>query len=147
MPEAAFQPFTGLAQRQPILTYTLEPQDYAYVPYVTGHLKAFGLELDTDPLTIGCEVRLGDPVSGQLIGRGFGNIASWTTIVPHFSSSGDTTTAVAPDNGVATVPAGEPAQITVNLYNDGLLGAYIFNRAGAQLSILTVPQGLSTQND
>lgn len=141
VPEAAFTNFTGLSQRQTILSYTLEAQDYAYVPYVGGHIKAFGIELDEDPLTIGVEVRLGDPTTGQLIGRGFGNIASWTTISPHFSTSGDPTTAVAPDNGVATVNAGQTATISVNLYNDGLLGAYIFNKNGAQLTILTIPQG------
>lgn len=141
VPEQAFTNFTGLAQRQTILTYTLEAQDYDYVPHVEGHLKAFGLELDSDPLTIGCEVRLGDPTSGQVIGRGFGNIASWTTISPHFSTPGDPTAAVAPDNGVAQVSAGQTASISVNLYNDGLLGAYIFNRAGAQLTIVTIPQG------
>lgn len=143
VPEAAFQNFTGLAQRQPILTYIIPPQDFAWTPHVTGHIKAFGLELDSDPLLIGVEVRLGDPLTGQLIGRGFGNISNWATIVPHFSSSGDPNTAVAPDNGVALVPQGQPAQINVNLYNDGLLGAYVFNRTGAQLTILVVPQGLS----
>ena len=141
VPESAFANFTGLAQRHTVLSYTLEPQDYDYVPFVGGHIKAFGVELDADPLTIGVEVRLGDPTSGQLIGRGFGNIASWSTISPHFSSSGDPTTAVAPDNGVATVLAGQAATINVNLYNDGLLGAYIFNKTGAQLTILTIPQG------
>lgn len=141
VPEAAFTNFTGLAQRHTILTYTVEAQDYAWTPYVTGHLKAFGVELDADPLTIGCEVRLGDATTGQLIGRGFGNISSWTHITPHFSSTSDTTTAVAPDNGVATVQAGQTAVINVNLYNDGLLGAYIYNRAGSQLSILVIPQG------
>ncbi|QJD50426.1 minor tail protein [Mycobacterium phage Chris] len=141
VPEAAFTPFTGLAQRQSILSYTVEPQDYAWTPYVTGHLKAFGLEFDSDPLTIGVEVRLGDPQSGQLIGRGFGNIASWSNILPHFSSGSDPAVAVSPDNGVATVAAGASARINVNLYNDGLFGAYIFNRNGAQLTILVVPQG------
>lgn len=142
VPEAAFTPFVGLAQRHTIMTFTVEAQDFSWTPYVTGHLKAFGLELDADPLTIGCEVRLGDPVSGQLVGRGFGNIANWTNILPHFSTSADATTAVSPDNGVATVPAGQTAQISVNLYNDGLLGSYVFNRAGAQLSILCIPQGV-----
>ncbi|ASR85226.1 minor tail protein [Mycobacterium phage SirPhilip] len=141
VPEAAFTPFTGLAQRQSILQYTVEPQDFAWTPYVGGHIKAFGLELDADPLTIGVEVRLGSPTSGQLIGRGFGNSSSWSTISPHWSTGSDPATAVAPDNGVATVQAGESAVINVNLYNDGLLGAYIFNRNGAQLSILVVPQG------
>ncbi|QGH80400.1 minor tail protein [Mycobacterium phage Bryler] len=141
VPEAAFTPFTGPARRQSILQYTVEAQDFAWTPYVTGHLKAFGLELDSDPLTIGCEVRLGDPTSGQLIGRGFGNIASWTNILPHYSTPSDSAAAVAPDNGVALVPAGQTAQINVNLYNDGLLGVYVFNRNGAQLTILVVPQG------
>ncbi|AHB79555.1 minor tail protein [Mycobacterium phage Validus] len=141
VPQAAFTPFTGLAQRQSILQYQVEPQDFAWTPYVMGHIKAFGLELDSDPLTIGCEVRLGDPTSGELIARGFGNISSWTHILPHYSTNADPATAVAPDNGVATVAAGQPAMISVNLYNDGLLGAYVFNRNGAQLSILVVPQG------
>lgn len=141
VPEQAFTNFTGLTQRQTILTYNLEAQDYDYVPRVDGHIKAFGIELDADPLTIGCEVRLGDPITGQLIGRGFGNIASWTTIVPHFSTTGDPTAAVSPDNGVAQVNAGQTAVISVNLFNDGLLGAYIYNKAGSQLTILTIPQG------
>lgn len=141
VPEAAFTEFSGPAQRQNILAYTVEAQDFAWTPYVTGHLKAFGLELDADPLTIGCEVRLGNAITGTLIGRGFGNISSWTHITPHFSTSANPTAAVSPDNGVATVNAGESAVINVNLYNDGLFGAYVFNRGGAQLSILCIPQG------
>lgn len=141
VPEAAFSNYTGLTQRQTILSYVVEAQDYDWVPWVAGHIKAFGLELDADPLTIGCEVRLGDPTTGQLIGRGFGNISSWTHITPHFSTSGDPSAAVSPDNGVAMVAAGQTATINVNLYNDGLLGAYVFNRSGAQLTILTIPQG------
>lgn len=141
VPEAAFTPFTGLAQRQPILQYIVEPQDYAWTPYVTGHIQAYGVELDEDPLTIGVEVRLGDATSGQLIGRGFGNSSNWSTISPHWSTPASPTTAVAPDNGVATVQAGEEARINVNLYNDGLLGAYIFNGKGAQLVIQVLPQG------
>lgn len=141
VPEAAFTNFSGLAQRQTILSFVVEAQDYSWTPYVTGHIKAFGIELDADPLTIGCEVRMGDAVTGQLVGRGFGNITSWTHITPHFSSSGDPTAAVSPDNGVATVAAGQTATIYVNLFNDGLLGAYVYNKAGSQLSILVIPQG------
>lgn len=143
VPEAAFTNFSGLAQRHSILTYVVEAQDYSWTPYVTGHIKAYGVELDADPLIIGCEVRLGDALTGQLIARGFGNISRWTHIFPHFSTESDPTTAVAPDNGVATIPAGQTATIYVNLYNDGLLGSYIFNKAGSQLSILCIPQGVS----
>ncbi|AOZ61356.1 minor tail protein [Mycobacterium phage DrHayes] len=142
VPEAAFTSFSGFAQRQTIGSYRIPPQDFAWTPYVTGHLKANGIDSDKDPLTIGCEVRMGDPVSGQLIGRGFGNNSNWTTIVPHFSTTGDPATAVAPDNGVAIVPAGQEILISVNLYNDGFLGgAYIFSKSNAQMSILTMPQG------
>ena len=141
VPEAAFTNFSGTAQRHTILTYVVEEQDYSWTPYVTGHIKAYGIELDADPLIIGCEVRLGDSETGQLIGRGFGNTARWTHIFPHYSTETDPTTAVAPDNGIATIPAGQTATIFVNLYNDGLLGSYNFNKAGAQLSILTLPQG------
>lgn len=141
VPEAAFLEFTGIVQRQTVLTYVVEAQDYDWVPYVQGHLRAFGVELDADPLTVGCEVRLGDPISGQVIGRGHGSIANWTVISPHFSTAGDPTAAVSPDNGVAMVRKGQTATISVNVKNDGLLGAYIFNKSGAQLTILTVPQG------
>ena len=142
IPERAFSNFSGLSQRHTILSYTIEPQDFSWTPYVTGHFKAFGIELDKDPLTIGVEVRLGDAESGTLIGRGFGDIGSWTHIFPHYSEPGDPTAAVAPDNGVATVDAKESVKISVSLCNDGLLGAYIFNRQGAQLSVLVIPQGL-----
>lgn len=141
VPEQAFTNFTGITQRQTILSYELEAQDYDYVPHIEGHIKAFGVEFDSDPLTIGCEVRLNDATTGPLIGRGFGNIASWSHIKPHFSSSSDPTTAVAPDNSVAQVNAGQRATIYVNLKNDGLFGAYIYNRGGSQLVITTIPQG------
>jgi hypothetical protein len=142
VPEAAFTDYTGLTQRHTILSFTLPAQDYDYVPYVHGHIHAYGVELfDSDPQTIGCEVRIGDPVAGQLVARSHGTIANWTTMTPHFSSPGSPTTAVSPDNGVAMIRAGEEATITVNLVNDGLIGAYSFNKTGAQLTVLIFPQG------
>lgn len=142
IPQGAFTSFTGLAQRQPILQYTIEAQDFDWTPKVLGHVKVVGVELDLDPLMIGMEVRLGDPVTGQLIGRGYGNSSTWTTVVPHYSTAADPATAVTPDNGVAVVLAGQQAKINVNLYNDGVLGAFIFdNTTGPQLSIEVIPVG------
>lgn len=141
VPEAAFTDFTGMTQRHTILSFTIEPQDYDWVPYVHGHIKAFGVELgDSDPMTIGCEVRIGDPTAGTLVARSHGTIANWTTLSPHFSSRNDPTAAVAPDNGVATIPAGATATFNVNLVNDGLLGIYSYTKAGSQLTIVTFPQ-------
>lgn len=142
IPQLAFQPFTGPAQRQNIMTYQIEAQDYDWVPYVRGHLKAVGVSLSTDPFRIGAEVRLGDAMTGQLIGRGYGNISSWAVIDPHFSTGTDTATAVAPGNPVAVVPRGQVATINCNLFNDGVMGSYQFDPAtGPQLSVLTIPVG------
>lgn len=140
IPEAAFSNFNGIAQRAPILSYQMPVVDFDYVLRVGGHFKSFGIELDSDPLMIGCEVRLNDPLSGQLIGRGKGNISSWTQVGPHFSSPQTPTVAAAPDNGVGLVPAGDTATVHIALVNDGLFGAYIFNKRDAQLDYLMIPQ-------
>lgn len=140
IPEAAFQNFNGAAQRAPILSYQMPIVDQDVVLRVSGHFKAFGVEIDADPLTIGCEVRLNDPLSGQLIGRGKGTIIGWTQVGPHYSEPSAPTVAAAPDNGVGLIPAGTQATIHVALVNDGLLGAYIFNRTDAQLDWLMIPQ-------
>jgi hypothetical protein len=123
VPEAAFMDFTGMTQRHTILSFVIEAQDYDWVPYVHGHIKAFG-----------------DPTAGTLVARSHGTTANWTTISPHFSSKGDPTAAVAPDNGVATIPAGSEATFSVNLVNDGFLGVYSYTKAGSQLTIVTFPQ-------
>lgn len=140
IPEAAFANFTGLAQRAPILSYQLPVIDSDYVLRVSGHFKSFGIEFDSDPLTIGCEVRLNDPLSGQLIGRGKGTPIGWTQVGPHFSSPGSPTVAAAPGNEVGLVPANTQAVIHIALVNDGLIGAYIFNRTDAQLDYMMILQ-------
>src|SRR5699024_3943759 len=43
VPEAAFSSFTGLAQRHSVLQYTVPAQDYDWVPFVGGHINAFGV--------------------------------------------------------------------------------------------------------
>lgn len=143
VPESAFQDMAGIVNgRQTILSWDVPPLDYAWVPYITGHFKSFGVDLNIfDPFTIGAEVRLGDPLNGELIARGVGNISTWTTVIPHFSSPGDPTAAVSPDNEVAQVAAGVSAKINVNLINDGILGMYAFNKKHAQLAVLAIPQG------
>jgi hypothetical protein len=142
MPEANFTSFTGLTTRQQIGSIVIPPQEFDWVPYVTGHIRAVGVEADSDPLILGCEVRVGHPTTGQLVGRGFGNSSTWTTIVPHVSMNGAPNDAITPDNGVGVVPAGSTGMDTtiyVNLFNDGISGAYIFNKKNAQLSIICMP--------
>jgi hypothetical protein len=144
VPEANFTNFTGIATRQQIASFVIPPQDFDCIPWVHGHIRAVGVEADSDPLILGCEVRLGHATSGTLIARGFGNSSTWTTIVPHYSSPSATSVAVTPDNGVGVLAAGSTgatATIYANLFNDGIAGAYLFNRKDAQLSILLIPVG------
>ncbi|AZS06586.1 minor tail protein [Mycobacterium phage JacoRen57] len=144
VPEGAFTNFSGLATRQQICAFQIPPMPFDYVIKVGGHIRAVGLEADSDPLIIGAEVRLGNPTSGQLIGRGFGNISTWTTFTPHFSTPSSMMDAVTPDGTVGVVPkntVGAGSTVYVNLYNDGLFGIYNFNKAGAQLDLLLIPVG------
>lgn len=143
VPESAFTAFSGLAQRATIGTFALPPQPFEWVPIVWGQLGAAGLELSTSPLTIGAEVRVGDPVTGALVGRGFGNSFGEVNIMPHFSTPSTPTVALTPDNNLARVPANHsnPAQGTVyiNLYNDGIAGVYQFSPTDAQLVVFCIP--------
>lgn len=145
IPEQAFSNKRLSLNKFVLLSTVIEAQDFDWIPYVTGHFRIYGVELDTDPLTVGTEVRLtstygvDDPTAGVLIGRSHGNNSTWSTIVPHFSEPGNPTGATAPGNGVGMVRAGEDAMININVSNDGLFGTYIFNRTGAQFTVLTIP--------
>lgn len=142
VPEANFTNFTGITTRQQIAQMVIPPQEFDWVPYINGHIRAIGVEADSDPLILGCEVRLGHPTSGTLVARGFGNSSTWTTIVPHFSQPGSPNDAITPTNNVGVVPAnstGATTTLYVNLFNDGIIGTYAFNKKDAQLSVLCIP--------
>lgn len=142
VPQASFTDFEGFSTRAPIGSFAVPPLDFAWKPMVWGKIKAFGLELDSDPLIIGSEVRLGHPTTGQLVSRGFGNSSNWAHLSPHTSMNSDPATAITPDNATALVPAnhtGTAGTLYFNLYNDGLTGVYIFHKANAQIALLAVP--------
>jgi hypothetical protein len=144
VPEGAFNSFSGVATIQNIAHISLPPQTFPFIPLVLGHIKALGLELSTDPLTLGSACFLGADgnAGGTLIGRGFGNIATYANIIPHYSQPGSTMTALVPGNGIGVVPAnhtGTQGDIYVDLWNEGALGAYSFNNRDAQLIIVLLP--------
>lgn len=146
VPEAAFTNYTGLTTRHQIGSFAVPPQPWSWTPVVFGHIRAIGIELDTDPLILGSEVRLGDAMSGTLIARGFGNISTYAHIVPHYSTQQSPNDAISPENNVARVPAnhtGTAGTVYVNLFNDGLMGAYNFSKTNAQLLVMVVPVGAS----
>ena len=141
--DLAFTSFSGLSQRAAIGSFVLPAQPFPWTPIVWGHIGAFGLELSADPLQIGCEVLLGDPTTGQQVGRGFGNTLGEVNIMPHYSTPGNPTNAITPANGLAVVPANhtnpQQATIYVNLYNDGAEGIYTFNPVDAQVFVQVTP--------
>lgn len=143
MPQDAFSSYNGISQRAGIGSFQLPPQIFPWTPLVWGHLGAWGIELSLNPLLIGCEVLLGAPTTGQLVGRGFGNSLGEVNIMPHYSVPGHPTTAITPSNGLAVVPANHanPAQgtIYVNLYNDGATGIYSFGPTDAQIFVMVIP--------
>lgn len=149
IPEGAFQStpnFIGIGPTDfAIGSYVIPAQDFDWIPYVTGHIKAVGLELDEDPTEIGCIVKVapqsGGGMDGDVVARGKGNSAKWTTIVPHFSSGGDPNRAVAPGNDVGVINAGISVRVNAVLHNDGIASWYSFSNADAQLSVLVVPAG------
>jgi hypothetical protein len=145
VPEGAFTNFSGVATRQQICAFEIPAMPFDYVIKAGGHIRAVGLEVDADPLIIGAEIRLGNATSGQLIARGFGNISTWTTFTPHFSTPSATMDAVTPDGTIGRVPKntnGTASTVYVNLYNDGLFGIYNFNKVGAQLDLELIPVGV-----
>lgn len=144
IPEQNFNSYVGVGARQLIATFAIPPQPFDWKPFVWGHIRAQGVDtnLFDGVLTIGAEVTLGDAVAGSRIGRGFGNIASWTTITPHFSTPQSKAVAVTPDNEVGVVPAfhtGSQGTVYVSLFNDGAVGTYSFDRTNAQLIVMCVP--------
>jgi hypothetical protein len=142
VPESSFTSFSAVTTRQQICAFQVPPQPFDWKPMVFGHVRVVGIELDADPLIIGCEVRIGNASAGTLVGRGFGNISTWTTIIPHFSSAQAGYDAVTPENGTALVPAyhsGTEGTVYASVFNDGAGGAYNFNKTNAQLVIMVVP--------
>lgn len=141
-PEGNFQDVPlAFGTRVTIGTALLPPIDHDVVPWVTGHFRLTGVELDTTPLTIGIEVRLGS-ATGTLVARGYGNVTGYVTVIPHSSSASSPNDAITPTNGRAVIPAnstGEPARLYVNAFNDGVAGIYSFSAAGAQLAVQAIP--------
>jgi hypothetical protein len=147
IPEGAFNSFSGVASIQNIAHIAIPPQPWPWIPLVFGHIKSIGLELTTDPLTLGSAAFLGADgnAGGVLISRGFGNITSFANLSPHFSQPGATMTAVVPGNGIAVVPAnhtGAQGDIYIDLWNEGALGAYSYNNKDSQALVFVMPVGV-----
>jgi hypothetical protein len=143
MPESSFSSYSGLAQRATIGSYQLPPCPFNWKPIVFGQLEAFGLNVSTNPLLIGAEVRVGDPTSGTLVARGFGNSLGQTSIFPHTSSPTTDSVAMTPTNNLGKVSANHSnpslGTLYVNLFNDGAIGVYNFNPDNAQLFVIQMP--------
>ena len=110
MPESAFTSGSGISQRLAIGSFPIPPQPFPWTPICWGHIGAFGVELSANPLSIGCEILLGDPSAGQQIARGFGNTLGEVNIMPHYSTPNTPSDALNPTNGMAVVPPITPTR-------------------------------------
>lgn len=125
----------------PIGTAVIPPAEFNAVPIVFGHFKIDGVELDTTPFMVGVEVRLGS-TTGTLVARGWGNSSTFVYVIPHTSTGTSPGDAITPTNGRGVIPAGTTgadATLYVSCFNDGVAGAYHFEKAGAQLSVQLFP--------
>lgn len=146
MPESAFTGYAGVSHQAAIGSFAVPPQPFPWTPVVWGHLKCLGLNTAPNAFMIGCQVLLGDPSTGTMISRGLGNTLGEVNIMPHYSTPQKPGDAVSPANKRAVIPAhhtGSQGTVYINLWNDGQVGAYIFNPTDAharpQLFILAVP--------
>lgn len=143
LPEAAFQSYTGITgSSQTVANFPVPQQTYDWKPKVGGHMRIFGGNLDPTPLLVGAEVRLGDPVSGQIVATGQGNAFGTITLQPHFSDPGNPNVAVSPTNATAKVVAGHTGNagtLYVNLVNEGLVSVFNFNPEGSQIDVECKP--------
>lgn len=144
IPEASFTN-VGLAfgTTVQICAWEIPPVDWDVVPYVDGLVRITGVELDATPFMIGAQCRLGHPTTGTLLARGYGNSSTYTHLHPHTSAGGGATAdAITPGNGrglVASTATGAARTLYFAAFNDGLAGAYSFDRAGAGASVLLIP--------
>lgn len=143
VPEAAFISAAGIGgATHPIASFAIPPQPFKWKPVVFGQVQIFGLNISFTPLLVGAEVLLGDPTSGQLISRGFGNSLGYTTFIPHPSNAANTAAAITPTNSLGLVQAnhtGNAGTIYVNLVNQGMAGVYDFNRVNSGLFVAAWP--------
>jgi hypothetical protein len=141
-PEGSFSDVSlAFGTRVPIGTCLVPPQEWDAVPAVFGHFRLTGIELDTTPLMVGVEVRLGS-INGTLVARGWGNLTNYVTVIPHASTGTAPNDAITPENERAKIPAGATgaaATLYVNAFNDGVAGLYNFENSGAQLSVQLYP--------
>jgi hypothetical protein len=150
IPEGAFNSFSGISTIQNIAHISLPPQTFPWTPICMGHIRAYGLEITTDPLTLGSAVFLGADgnAGGVLVARGFGNNSTYANILPHYSLPGSTMLAVAPGNGYAVVPpnhTGTQGDLYVDLWNEGALGAYLYNNQNSQMLVGVCPVGQTAE--
>jgi hypothetical protein len=151
IPQAAFSSYVGIdfASTVTIASFTVPGNPWPWKPIVMGQIEMFEAELSLNPLQIGVEVLLGDPETGTLVARGFGNsLGGVVTLMPHTSSPGSPETAMTPWNSVGLVDAnvsGPAATLYVNLVNDGFAAIFDFNTNGAQLFVMACPATTEVQ--
>ncbi|WFN93483.1 hypothetical protein [Gordonia sihwensis] len=139
LPESAWSAYSGNAATQTVATMALPALPYDYHIDVSGHARiGQGLLSSTQVALL---VRLNDPTSGQIVGKGLGVHTGVCDIGPHFSSqeSGKQSAAAAPGTATGRVSAGTAATLYVVGVRESGSGTWTLGQADAQLRVLTIP--------
>jgi hypothetical protein len=163
IPEQGFTSVIKLAGGvQEVATFAVPPQPFDWMPLVLGNIAAvggnqggilgdivqffedlFGFAGTNKAANAGATVTLGDPITGQVVGRGFGNTSNYAFILPHFSTPSTPSVSVSPTSSTAVVPAyhtGSQGTLFVTVHNEqGLFNGFHFESQNAQLVIVCIP--------
>jgi hypothetical protein len=109
IPASAFVPYCGISvvPHQTICSLEIAAESLARNFLIWGTIEASALSKYAIPLSIDVDVRIGDPVTGELIARGIGS-----------TQRGMVSAKVVPLTPASVIPADTPSALYVNLVFD-----------------------------
>ena len=141
-PEGLFNAYSGSNASALITAMTLPTLPYANHIDIGGHVRVGQNSFSSARVAL--MARIGDPTSGQLIGRALGVTSGPLILGPHYSSqaSGQTAVASSPTSMVGVLPAnatGSAATIYVTAVRDQGSGGWFADAVDAQLDVTLIP--------
>lgn len=143
--ESEFQAYNGKALQQNVCTFSVPPQPFAWIPLVFGNVTVTTGPADIfQPNVVRTDlvVLLGDPIIGQQVAIGFGNLSNYNLVQPHFSTATNPAAFISPTTSTAVVPAyhvGNQGTLYFELVPVGHLKVYRFSPNNSQALIMCVP--------
>ncbi|MGB6246122.1 hypothetical protein [Gordonia sp. (in: high G+C Gram-positive bacteria)] len=139
LPESAWVTYSGTASAQTVATMTLPALPWPYHVEVSGHARISQASGATTQVAL--VVRVGDQLSGQIVGKGLAVASGACVIGAHYSSqeSGKQSLASAPGSTTGRVAASTSTALYVSAVRESGSGSWSIGQADAQLSVLLIP--------